>query len=82
VQEATPTTNGRARSTSELLLEHFDRDAGNVSAFKKHHDRFRRASKLPQDASLIAVPLKDGKTAEDLMSPLRKRKTRSKTRET
>lgn len=81
-QEATPTTNGRARSASELLLEHFDRNAGNVSAFKKHHDRFRHASRLPQDISLIAVPLKDGKTAEDLMSPLRKRKSRSKARET
>lgn len=77
-QDGTETATGRARSASQLLLEHFDRDAGTVSAFKNHHDRFRRVSRLPQDASLIATPLKTGKTAEDLMSPMRKRKSKGK----
>jgi hypothetical protein len=77
-QEAIGTT-GRARRASQLL-EHFDRNAGTVSAFKNHHDRFRRVSRLPQDASLIATPLKTGKTAEDLMSPMRKRKSKTSAR--
>jgi len=77
-QEATSTVNLRDRSASQLLLEHLDRHASTVGAFKNHQDRFRLVSKLPQDMSLIATPLKTGKTAEDLMSPLRKRKSRSK----
>ena len=78
-QDANPKASGRVRSSSQRLLDHFDREAGTVSAFRNHHDRFRRASKLPHDVSLIATPLKTGKTAEDLMSPLRKRRSRNKT---
>ena len=77
-QDATPETSGRVRCSSQRLLDHFDREAGTVSAFRNHHDRFRRASKLPHDMSLIATPLKTGKTAEDLMSPLRKRRNKAR----
>ncbi|KAF2111715.1 hypothetical protein BDV96DRAFT_602764 [Lophiotrema nucula] len=68
---------------TDAMLEHFDR--GVVTAFRNHQNRYRDTASLPHDPDLrasVSRPVRSGKSAEQLMSPLRKRgsapkKTRS-----
>lgn len=64
----------RKRSTSDAMLQHFDR--GVVTAFRNNQDRFRDVASLPQDPtvrSAISRPVRSGKSAETVITPLRKR---------
>jgi hypothetical protein len=70
--ESIPTQGGRTRSVSQALINHFDR--GVVNSFRNNQDRYRHVSKLPHDYSNISTPVRQGKTAEELMTPPRKRK--------
>ncbi|KIV99774.1 uncharacterized protein PV09_08580 [Verruconis gallopava] len=54
------------------ILAHLD--GGIVSSFRNHQDRHRHASKLPHDRNLDSTPIRDGRTADEVMTPLRKRK--------
>jgi hypothetical protein len=68
----TPTS--RKRSTSDAMLQHFDR--GVVTAFRNNQNRYRDVASLPQDPtarSAISRPVRSGKSAEALITPLRKR---------
>ncbi|KAF1999673.1 hypothetical protein P154DRAFT_546207 [Amniculicola lignicola CBS 123094] len=69
----------RRRTTSDAMLEHFDR--GVVTAFRDHQNRYRDIACLPHDPDLrasVSRPVRFGKSAELLMSPLRKRGSISK----
>ncbi|KAF2267951.1 hypothetical protein CC78DRAFT_541175 [Lojkania enalia] len=73
----TPTS--RKWSQSDVMLEHFDR--GVVTAFRNNQNRFRDIASLPYDPNLrasVSRPIRSGKSAETLMSPLRKRSSTSK----
>lgn len=68
----TPTT--RKRTTSDAMLQHFDR--GVVTAFRNNQNRYRDVASLPQDPaarSAVSRPVRSGKSAEALITPLRKR---------
>jgi hypothetical protein len=73
----TPMTNtpvNRQRNTSDVMLQHFDR--GVVTAFRNNQNRYRDLSCLPSDPSIragISRPVRSGKSAEAVMTPLRKR---------
>jgi hypothetical protein len=54
------------------MLNHLDR--GVVSSFRNNQDRHRHTSKLPHDFNQDSTPIRDGRTADDVMTPLRKRK--------
>jgi len=74
----TPIGN-RRRNTSDVMLEHFDR--GVVTAFRNNQDRHRDLACLPHDPDLRASasrPIRSGRSAEALISPLRKRGAMSK----
>jgi hypothetical protein len=65
---------GRQRNTSDAMLEHFDR--GVVTSFRSNQDRYRDVASLPQDPAArasVSRPVRSGKTAEQLITPLRKR---------
>ncbi|KAI4613018.1 hypothetical protein J4E80_007074 [Alternaria sp. BMP 0032] len=71
------TPNARARATSDLMLQHFDR--GVVTAFRSNQNRYRDVASLPSDPAArasVSRPVRSGKSAEALITPLRKR-TRS-----
>ncbi|KAF9740054.1 hypothetical protein PMIN06_003869 [Paraphaeosphaeria minitans] len=71
----TPTT--RKRTTSDAMLQHFDR--GVVTAFRNNQNRYRDIAQLPSDPTIrasVSRPVRSGKSAETLMTPLRKRPTR------
>ncbi|KAI8937230.1 hypothetical protein NX059_006439 [Plenodomus lindquistii] len=68
---ATPV--GRKRTTSDVMLEHFDR--GVVTAFRNNQTRYRDVSSLPSDPAArasVSRPVRSGKSAEALITPLRK----------
>ncbi|KAH8732560.1 hypothetical protein GQ44DRAFT_766694 [Phaeosphaeriaceae sp. PMI808] len=68
----TPAT--RKRSTSDAMLQHFDR--GVVTAFRNNQNRYRDVASLPQDPAArasVSRPVRSGKSAEALITPLRKR---------
>jgi hypothetical protein len=73
--EDTPTQKKHSRNISEALMRNFDR--GIVSSFRNNQDRYRQVSKLPHDMGSMSAPVRHGKTAEDLMTPPRKRKRSS-----
>jgi hypothetical protein len=65
---------GRNRSNSELMLEHFSQ--GVVTAFRNNQTRYRDVASLPQDPAArasVARPVRSGKSADTLITPLRKR---------
>ncbi|OAL49558.1 hypothetical protein IQ07DRAFT_600568 [Pyrenochaeta sp. DS3sAY3a] len=67
-------TPGHHRTTSDFMLEHFDR--GVVTAFRNNQNRYRDVSSLPQDPAArasVSRPVRSGKSAEALITPLRKR---------
>lgn len=67
-------TPGHHRTTSDFMLEHFDR--GVVTAFRNNQNRYRDVSSLPQDPAArasVSRPVRSGKSAETLITPLRKR---------
>lgn len=69
---ATPTN--RKRTTSDVMLEHFDR--GVVTAFRNNQNRYRDVASLPSDPAArasVSRPVRSGKSAETLITPLRKR---------
>jgi hypothetical protein len=71
------TTPHRKRTTSDVMLEHFDR--GVVTAFRSNQNRYRDVASLPSDPAArasVSRPVRSGKSAEALITPLRKR-TRS-----
>ncbi|KAF2133402.1 hypothetical protein P153DRAFT_381832 [Dothidotthia symphoricarpi CBS 119687] len=71
----TPVT--RKRTTSDVMaehLEHFDR--GVVTAFRNNQSLYRDIASLPSDPTARASasrPVRSGKSAEALITPLRKR---------
>ncbi|KAH6616323.1 hypothetical protein C7974DRAFT_43072 [Boeremia exigua] len=70
--EETPGT--RKRTTSDVMLEHFDR--GVVTAFRNNQNRFRDVASLPSDPTArnaASRPVRSGKSADALITPLRKR---------
>jgi hypothetical protein len=74
---STVTPNTRGRTTSDVMLEHFDR--GVVTAFRSNQNRYRDVASLPSDPAArasVSRPVRSGKSAEALITPLRKR-TRS-----
>jgi hypothetical protein len=71
---ATPVTRKRATSDADAMLEHFDR--GVVTAFRNNQNRYRDVASLPQDPAVrasVSRPVRSGKSAEALITPLRKR---------
>ncbi|KAF2473305.1 uncharacterized protein BDR25DRAFT_218081 [Lindgomyces ingoldianus] len=75
----TETPLNRKRNASDAMLEHFDR--GVVTAFRNNQNRYRDISCLPHDPDLRASesrPLRSGRSAETLISPLRKRSSLSR----
>jgi hypothetical protein len=68
------TPTHRKRTTSDAMLQHFDR--GVVTAFRNNQNRYRDVACLPSDPTLrasVSKPVRSGKSAEQLMTPLRKR---------
>lgn len=64
----------RKRTTSDVMLEHFDR--GVVTAFRNNQNRFRDVASLPSDPTArnaVSRPVRSGKSADALITPLRKR---------
>ncbi|KAF2828496.1 hypothetical protein CC86DRAFT_193921 [Ophiobolus disseminans] len=64
----------RKRSTSDAMLQHFDR--GVVTAFRNNQNRYRDVASLPQDPAArnaVSRPVRSGKSAEALITPIRKR---------
>ena len=73
-RSTTGTPSNRKRTTSDVMLEHFDR--GVVTAFRNNQNRYRDVSSLPQDPAVrasVSRPVRSGKSAETLITPLRKR---------
>ncbi|KAF2645158.1 hypothetical protein P280DRAFT_477107 [Massarina eburnea CBS 473.64] len=71
---ATATPANRKRNTSDAMLQHFDR--GVVTAFRNNQNRYRDVACLPSDPTIrasVSKPVRSGKSAEQLMTPLRKR---------
>ena len=75
---ATPTDEtpgNRKRTTSDVYLEHFDR-RGVVTAFRNNQNRYRDVASLPSDPTArnaVSRPVRSGKSADALITPLRKR---------
>ncbi|KZM21993.1 uncharacterized protein EKO05_0005060 [Ascochyta rabiei] len=75
--QATPieeTPGNRKRTTSDVMLEHFDR--GVVTAFRNNQNRYRDVASLPSDPTArnaVSRPVRSGKSADALITPLRKR---------
>lgn len=75
--QATPieeTPSNRKRTTSDVMLEHFDR--GVVTAFRSNQNRYRDVASLPSDPTArnaVSRPVRSGKSADALITPLRKR---------
>jgi hypothetical protein len=70
----TPVNRKRATSDADAMLEHFDR--GVVTAFRNNQNRYRDVASLPQDPAArasVSRPVRSGKSAEALITPLRKR---------
>lgn len=68
------TPSNRKRTASNVMLEHFDR--GVVTAFRNNQYHYRSLARLPHDPDLrasVSRPIRSGRSAETLMSPLRKR---------
>lgn len=68
------TPSSQNKTTTDALLEHFDR--GVVTAFRNNQNRYRDVSSLPQDPAArasVSRPVRSGKSAEALITPLRKR---------
>jgi len=64
----------RTRSATDVLLQHFGR--GVVTAFRSNQDRYRDVASLPSDPAArasVSRPVRSGKSAETLITPLRKR---------
>lgn len=75
----TETPSNRKRNVSDAMLEHFDR--AGVTAFRNNQNRYRDLACLPHDPDLrasVSRPIRSGKSAETLISPLRKRSSMSK----
>ncbi|PVI06111.1 hypothetical protein DM02DRAFT_34673 [Periconia macrospinosa] len=70
----TQTPANRKRNASDAMLQHFDR--GVVTAFRNNQSRYRDVACLPSDPTIrasVSKPIRSGKSAEQLMTPLRKR---------
>jgi hypothetical protein len=71
----TPVNRKRTTSDVDALLEHFDR-RGVVTAFRNNQNHYRDVASLPQDPAArasVSRPVRSGKSAEALITPLRKR---------
>lgn len=71
---STTTPKARKRSTSDVMLGHFD--ATVITAFRNNQNRYRDVASLPSDPAArasISRPVRSGKSAEALITPLRKR---------
>ncbi|KAF2814436.1 uncharacterized protein BDZ99DRAFT_237474 [Mytilinidion resinicola] len=69
------------RNASDAMLEHFDRAGGVVTAFRNNQNRFRDFARLPFDPNQRASasrPVRSGRSADTLISPLRKKGSISK----
>jgi hypothetical protein len=76
----TDTPQTRKRTTSDVMLEHFDR--GVVTAFRTNQNRYRDVASLPSDPAArasVSRPVRSGKSAEALITPLRKRSRSNRT---
>lgn len=66
-------------SNASAILEHLDRTG--VTAFRNNQNRFRDIACLPNDPNLrasVSRPIRSGRSADTLISPLRKRSSISK----
>jgi hypothetical protein len=71
----TPVNRKRTTSDVDAMLEHFDR-RGVVTAFRNNQNYYRDVASLPQDPAArasVSRPVRSGKSAEALITPLRKR---------
>lgn len=71
--EPTPMAQTPGNGT-DAMLHHFDR--GVVTAFRNNQNRYRDIARLPSDPTTrasVSRPVRSGKSAETLMTPLRKR---------
>ncbi|KAF2274149.1 uncharacterized protein EI97DRAFT_451941 [Westerdykella ornata] len=69
----------RRHTTTDAMLEHFDR--AGVTAFRNNQNRFRDIACQPYDPNLrhsMSRPIRSGRSADTLMSPLRKRSSIAK----
>jgi hypothetical protein len=76
----TDTPQTRKRTTSDVMLEHFDRCV--VTAFRTNQNRYRDVASLPSDPAArasVSRPVRSGKSAEALITPLRKRSRSNRT---
>lgn len=76
---ANDTPVNRKRSTSDAMLQHFDR--GVVTAFRNNQNRYRDIAQLPSDPTIrasVSRPVRSGKSAEAVMTPMRKRTSSKK----
>lgn len=69
--DAADQTPTQKRSVTEHLIRNFDR--GIIGSFRNNQDRSRQLSGRPHISNMSA-PVRDGRTAEDIMTPPRKRK--------
>ncbi|KAH7139338.1 hypothetical protein B0J11DRAFT_421357 [Dendryphion nanum] len=72
--QPTPMSDVPIHRQSDAMLEHFDR--AGVTAFRNNQNRYHELARLPYDPSLrasVSKPVRSGRSAETLMSPLRKR---------
>lgn len=71
---STPMTATPINRQSDAMLEHFDR--AGVTAFRNNQNRYHEIARLPHDPTIrasVSKPIRSGRSAETLMSPLRKR---------
>jgi hypothetical protein len=82
ISQETPTPRNALvykHNNANAILEHLDR--AGVTAFRNNQNRFRDIACLPHDPNLrasVSRPIRSGRSADALMSPLRKRSSVSK----
>lgn len=66
----------RARHLTETMLQHFDRGRGVVTSFRSNQNNYRELSRMhphPDLRGSASRAVRSGRSAETLISPLRKR---------
>jgi hypothetical protein len=70
--DAPPDSTPAGPRSMVAMLDHLDR--GVVSSFRNNQDRHRHVSQFSHDMTQDSTPIRDGRNADDVMTPLRKRK--------
>ncbi|KAF2145015.1 uncharacterized protein K452DRAFT_305959 [Aplosporella prunicola CBS 121167] len=77
---ARPSGLSAAQEMSRNMLQHFDR--GVVTSFRRNQNRYRDVARLPDDPAMRASasrPVRTGASADAIITPMRKKKSESKT---